>query len=151
MTQDIDKKQGVVSSVRSTMASYIMYWHKLCLEVSILISSGIVAIVTFGIDRASLDTGGKVFLLVGSFLAVCAGTFLVWRASGLLQDLRQILVRADKYDQLFDDGAYLKDESLYPKSWKDSDVVRMDIVPKWSIGLMVVTWLFIAALVLVGK
>lgn len=151
MTQDFEKRQAVVSSVRSTVAGYIMYWHKLCLEVSILISSGIVAIVTFGIDRASLDLTGKALLLLGSGMAVCAGVFLIVRAARLLQDLRQILVKVDKHDQLFDDNVYLKDESLYPKAWKDFDAVRMDLVPKWSIGLMLSTWAFISLLVLIGK
>ena len=131
--------------------SYIMYWHKLCLEVSILLSSGIIAVSTFGVDRAELSNSGKWALIGGFGLAVVAGTILILYAAKLLQDLRGILVRADRHDRLFEVGAYVPDHPLYPPDWETSDAVRMDVLPKWAIGLMVVTWVGVSALLLLQK
>jgi hypothetical protein len=143
------EKHEVVANVRSTVAGYIMYWHKLCLEVSILLSSGIVAVSTFGIDRSALSDVGK-WLLIGAFgVAVAAGTYLILYAARLLQELRGILVRADRHDRLFEAGVYVPGHSLYPPEWETADAVRMDMVPKWAIGLMLATWISVSALLLV--
>lgn len=148
---DLSKKHDVALNVRSTVASYMMYWHKLCLEVSILISSGIVAVSTFGIDKAALSTGGKWALIGGFAVAAAAGSYLILKASRLIQDLRGILVRVDSFDELFVDGAFVEGDSLYPKSWEKFDAVGMDFVPKWSIGLMVATWLVVSGLLLINR
>lgn len=148
---DPTRTQDVVLNVRSTVAGYIMYWHKLCLEVSILLSSGIVAVSTFGIDRTTLSGVGKVALIAGFALAAIAGTVLILNVAKLLQDLRGILVRADTHDRLFDDDVYLPRDSLYPKSWRDADAVRMDVVPKRSIGLIIVTTIAVSAILMLSK
>ena len=146
---EFSKKDDVALNVRSTVASYMMYWHKLCLEVSILISSGIVAVSTFGVDKTSLSTTGIWALIVGFGVAAVAGSYLILRASRLIQDLRGILVRVDRYDQLFTDDAFVPGEALYPKSWETFDAVGMDFVPKWSIGLMLATWITVSAILLI--
>ncbi len=142
-------KSDVALNVRSTVASYMMYWHKLCLEVSILISSGVVAVSTFGVDKASISATGIWALIVGFGLASVAGSYLILKASRLIQDLRGILVRVDRYDELFTEGAFVPGEALYPKSWETFDAVGMDFVPKWSIGLMVATWISVSAILLI--
>ena len=146
---DASKKHDIALNVRSTVAGYVMYWHKLCLEVSILISSGIVAVSTFGVDKSTLSTPGRWALIGGFAVAAAAGTYLILKASRLIQDLRGILVRVDRFDQLFVEGAFLEGESLYPKSWETFDAVGMDFVPKWSIALMAATWLTVSVLLLV--
>ncbi|MCR6663876.1 MAG: hypothetical protein NVV60_12210 [Luteimonas sp.] len=146
---DHSKRHNVALNVRSTIASYVMYWHKLCLEVGIIISSGIVAVSTFGVDKSELSTNGKLALIVGFAIAAIAGTILILKASNLVQELRGILVRVDRYDELFTDSAFIPNETLYPHSWEKFDAVGMDFVPKWSICLMVATWATVSTILLI--
>ncbi|MGQ4660734.1 hypothetical protein [Lysobacter sp. F6437] len=148
---DSSKKHDVALNVRSTVASYMMYWRKLCLEVSILISSGIVAVSTFGVDKAALSIEGRWGLIIGFGVAAAAGSYLILKASRLIQELRGILVRVDRYDELFVDGAFVPGDSLYPKSWENFDAVGMDFVPKWSIALMAATWVTVSVLLLIHR
>jgi hypothetical protein len=137
--EQLKRKQDVALNVRSTIADYMMYWHKICLELSILVSSGIVAVSTFGVDRSQLSSTLKYTLVITFILAAAAATWLILKAAGLIQDLRGILVRVDKYNRLFEVDAYLPGESLYPPNWEKFDAVRMDVIPKWSIAVLVAT------------
>lgn len=148
---EVSKKHNIALNVRSTVAGYMMYWHKLCLEVSILISSGIVAVSTFGVDKAALSFEGKWALIAGFGVAAAAGSYLILKASRLIQDLRGILVRVGRYDELFTKGAFVPGEPLYPESWEKFDAVGMDFVPKWSIALMVATWVAVSFLLLIHR
>lgn len=146
-----ERKTAVISNVRSTIAAYMMYWHKLCLEISILISSGIVAVVTFGVDRASLSPSGRIALILCTGLAVLFGIRLVIYAASLLQDFRKILARADEHDGLFDINAYIPGDSIYPTKWQTSDTMKMDTIPKGAIVLMVITWLVLSFFIIIAK
>ncbi len=142
MVQDLEElklKQDVTLNVRATVADYMMYWHKLCLEVSILVSSGIVGVSTFGVDKSQLSLALKIMLIAVFVVAAGAASWLILKASRLIQELRGILVRVDKHDRLFEVGAYLADESIYPSAWAKFDAVGMDVIPKWSMALLVAT------------
>ncbi|MBW8366741.1 MAG: hypothetical protein K0M70_02655 [Arenimonas sp.] len=142
-------KHDVVLNVRSKVASDINYQHKLCLEVSILVSSGMIAIGTFGLDRSSAPLSVRIALILGFLIAAVGASWLIIRISVLVQELREILVRLDTFNELFTADSYLTGVSIYPKSWESVDAARMDLVPKWSLSLIVVTGLAMSALSLV--
>ncbi|MBW8366740.1 MAG: hypothetical protein K0M70_02650 [Arenimonas sp.] len=142
-------RQDVVLNVRSTNAAYIMYWHKMCLEISVLMSSGMIAVGTFGLDKSSATISVRIALVVGFLLASAAAAWLILKISAVVQEHRAILVRVDKFDRLFAKDAYLKGESLYPESWESFDAVRMDIVPKWSMFLVIATFIIMSVISMV--
>jgi hypothetical protein len=138
----VDKqlRHNIAVSVRTTMSTYIMYWHKLCLEVSVLVSSGILAVSTLGVEKSALTDAGKACLVAGFGLAALAAVWLIYEMSDLLDVVRRILVKADKVNHLFVKGAFVSGDSLYPPEWEVLDAVKMGVVPRWGIGVVLATW-----------
>ncbi len=127
-----DQKQSVILNIRSTAATYIMYWHKLCIEITVFLATCMIGIGTFTLTRIDTAMNAKLGIAVFLLLLATFGFFVIRRMALLLQTLREVLVKTDQADKLFSDGEYVPNTSIYPKEWESNDAVGMDFIPKAS-------------------
>lgn len=143
-----DQKQNVLINVRSTVAGYIMYWHKLCLEITVFLSTVIIAIGTFVLTRPESSNLARNGVIAFVVLLCLFGCYVIYRASRLLNELRLILVKVDTADGLFLESEYIDGKTIYPLTWEKYDAVSMADIPNSCIFIIAILGIIVSVLLL---
>lgn len=125
-----EEKQNIVLNVRSTNAAYIMYWHKICTDVAVAVAQIMVGVAAFAFTRESVSSSTKI-AITGLFVILVIGHFALARyAMKIIDQIRAILQKLDKFDGLFEENIYTDGETLYPKAWSEEhDEISMQSLP----------------------
>jgi hypothetical protein len=109
--------QEVLLHTHELVASFIMYWRRIALDVAVFGATALVAIAGFAISQ----TRSRILIGSISFLILALGwsaAYIVRLAIGHMDELAQIVVRLDVQLGLFEKDRFLTGDSIYPEEWK---------------------------------
>jgi hypothetical protein len=109
--------QEVLIHTHELVASFIMYWRRIALDVAVFGATALVAIAGFAISQER----SRPLIASISFLILTLGwsaAFIVHHAASHMAELSQITVRLDTRLGLFDVDRFLSGEAIYPDHWK---------------------------------
>jgi hypothetical protein len=112
-----DRHHSVVLHMHGVIAEHIMFWRRLIVDVTVFNTTAMMALTGFAISRDSLDTPALVVFCVMIVTLGVAGVTVCKLMSKHMYDSARIIVKFDRIHGLFETGAYLPDETIYPADW----------------------------------